>query len=81
MNIQYLTDVNGQKTAVLIPIGDWNVLQKKIALHDEDHFTLKELAEAESGWQECVAGKGELLEDVMKELLPEDRMLNFQPRN
>jgi len=75
MNIQYLTDVHGQRTAVLIPIEEWNTLQERIAFHDKDDFTPEELAQAEVGWQECVAGKGESVEDVMRELLPEDRII------
>jgi len=57
----------------ILKIEEWNALQKRIADHNENDFTPEELAEAEAGWQECVAGKGESVEDVMRELLPEDR--------
>ncbi len=36
MNLQYITDSNGQTTGVFIPIQEWNALKSKFIKIDEE---------------------------------------------
>ena len=39
MNLQYISDDKGKRTAVVIPIDEWNILTKKyINLEEKDVF-------------------------------------------
>jgi hypothetical protein len=42
MNLQYITDSNGQTTGVFIPIKEWNDLKDKFQDIDEDGATVPE---------------------------------------
>jgi hypothetical protein len=39
MNLQYISDYNGNKTAVIIPIADWQSLTKKYKDLEEKNIT------------------------------------------
>ena len=69
MEYQYLTNEAGKHVAVVVPLKEWEALQSKLkeeCLSDED------IKEAEQTWKDYLDGKGEPIEQVMKELL-EDR--------
>lgn len=70
MNIQYVTDEQGQKLAVMVPIHDWEALLVK-NLEYADDVTPEEIVEAEAAWADIQANpeKAEPIEQVMKELL------------
>jgi len=38
MNVQFLSNEKGKKTAVVIPIADWEEIQKKLNYKDEDFW-------------------------------------------
>lgn len=38
MNVQYISDRKGQKTAVIIPIKDWQQLTEKYKIEQEDYI-------------------------------------------
>ncbi len=69
MEYQYVTDKNGKTLAVVVPLQEWEALQAKM---EEECLTDAEIKEAEQSWRDYLAGKGEPVEQVMKELL-EDR--------
>ncbi len=69
MEYQYVTDKNGKTLAVVVPLQEWEALQAKM---EEECLTDAEIEEAEQSWRDYLAGKGEPVEQVMKELL-EDR--------
>ena len=70
MNIQYVTDEQGQKVAVVIPIKEWEAIQAR-GIEYADDVTPEEIAEAEAAWADHVAGKdpGTPLNQLEKELL------------
>lgn len=69
MPIQYLTDEQGRKTAVQVPIEEWEALLERI--DPDDELSPEEMAEAEAGWREYLEGKSKPLEQVMREQLDE----------
>ena len=69
MEYQYVTNKNGKTVAVVVPLQEWEALQSKL---EEEYLTDAEIKEAEQSWRDYIAGKGEPVEQVMKELL-EDR--------
>ncbi len=69
MEYQYVTDKNGKTLAVVVPLQEWEALLSKM---EEECLTDAEIKEAEQSWRDYLAGKGEPVEQVMKELL-EDR--------
>ena len=69
MEYQYVTDKNGKTLAVVVPLQEWEALQAKM---EEECLTDAEIEEAEQSWRDYLAGKGEPVEQVRKELL-EDR--------
>ncbi|MEE8480201.1 MAG: hypothetical protein V3T59_03055 [Desulfobacterales bacterium] len=69
MEYQYVTNKNGKTVAVVVPLQEWEALQAKM---EEECLTDAEIEEAEQSWRDYLAGKGEPVEQVMKELL-EDR--------
>jgi len=66
MEYQYVTDKNGKTLAVVVPLQEWEALQAKM---EEECLTDAEIEEAEQSWRDYLAGKGEPVEQVMKELL------------
>ena len=68
MEYQYVTDKNGKTLAVVVPLQEWETLQSKM---EEECLTDVEIKEAEQSWRDYLAGKGEPVEQVMKELLEE----------
>ena len=66
MEYQYLTNKNGKTVAVVVPLQEWEALQSKM---EEEYLTDAEIKEAEQSWKDYLAGKGEPVEQVMKELL------------
>ena len=69
MEYQYVTNKNGKTVAIVVPLQEWKALQSKL---EEECLTDAEIKEAEQSWRDYLAGKGEPVEQVMKELL-EDR--------
>lgn len=69
MEYQYVTNKNGKTVAVVVPLQEWEALQSKL---EDECLTDVEIKEAEQSWRDYLAGKGEPVEQVMKELL-EDR--------
>ena len=72
MNIQYVTDEQGQKLAVVVPIHDWEALLVR-NLEYADDVTPEEIAEAEEAWAEYQAdpSTAKPIEQVIREQLEE----------
>ncbi|MBN1227093.1 MAG: hypothetical protein JXA79_08875 [Deltaproteobacteria bacterium] len=66
MEYQYITDKDGEAIAAVIPLKEWEALQYKM---EEESLTDTEIKEAEQSWRDYLAGRGEPVEQVMKELL------------
>jgi PHD/YefM family antitoxin component YafN of YafNO toxin-antitoxin module len=64
MPIQYITDSQGKKVAVVVPMEDWEALQEKL-----DKLSPAEAAASDSAWQDYLAGKTRPLAKVIKEQL------------
>ncbi len=64
MPIQYITDAEGKKVAVVLSMEEWEALQDKL-----DQLTPAEAAASGSAWQDFLAGKTKPLAQVMKEQL------------
>jgi PHD/YefM family antitoxin component YafN of YafNO toxin-antitoxin module len=64
MPIQYITDGEGKKVAVVVPLEEWEALQEKL-----DRMTPPEMAAADDAWQDYLAGKTKPLAQVIKEQL------------
>ena len=69
MEYQYVTNKKGETVAVVVPLQEWEALQSRL---EEECLTDAAIKEAEQSWRDYLAGKGEPLRQVMKELL-EDR--------
>jgi PHD/YefM family antitoxin component YafN of YafNO toxin-antitoxin module len=73
MNLQYITDTRGHKSAVQLPMEDWNQIQKDLdeleRLRNKKHF-LAELAEAVEEMKLVMEGKIQArnAEDLLNEL-------------
>lgn len=50
MNLQYISDSNGNTTGIYIPISDWNLLKSK-------YKDIEELAEAVPDWHKNIVLK------------------------
>ena len=72
MSIQYVQDQAGKKTAVLVPIRDWEIIQDLRAGDPEDTLTPQEAARAGEAEQEYRQGQFQSLADVRKELLGQE---------
>jgi PHD/YefM family antitoxin component YafN of YafNO toxin-antitoxin module len=64
MPIQYITDDEGKKVAVVVPMAEWEALQEKL-----DKLTPAEAAASDSAWQDFLAEKTKPLAQVIKEQL------------
>jgi hypothetical protein len=63
MNLQYITDANGQTTGVFIPIDEWNDLKTRFKDIDEQSLEIPE-------WhKEIVRRRMELINNNPEELL------------
>ncbi len=73
MNLQYITDTQGHKSAVQLPMDDWNQIQKDLdeleRLRNKKLF-LAELAEAVEEMKQVKEGKIQArnAEDLLNEL-------------
>jgi hypothetical protein len=73
MNLQYITDTQGHKSAVQLPMEDWNQIQKDLdeleRLRNKKLF-LAELAEAVGEMKQVKEGKIQArnAEDLLNEL-------------
>ena len=73
MNLQYITDTKGNKNAVLLPMKDWNKIQKDLEeleqLRNKKVF-MTELAEAVEELKQIKEGKIQArnAEDFLNEL-------------
>ena len=66
MEYQYITNKAGTPVAVVVPLHEWEALQSRVK---EECLTDAEIREAEQGWKDYLAGRGEPIEQVRKELL------------
>jgi len=66
MEFQYITNKAGKPVAVVVPLEEWETLQSKMR---EETLTDAEIRETEQGWKDYLAGKGESVEQVRRELL------------
>lgn len=70
MNLQYITDSNGQTTGVVIPIKEWNDLKSKFKEIEEGDLNIAE-------WQkEIVFKRMELYKDNPHQALDFDDAIN-----
>ena len=69
MSIQYLTDDQGQRTAVVVPIDEWENLQANIEYASD--ITAEEIAAANAAWEERLGekDKGKSIEQIIAEQL------------
>ena len=73
MNLQYIVDKKGKKSAVQLPINEWEKIQKKLGeldrLRNKKNF-LTELAEAVEEVKQIKEGKKQArnVEDFLNEL-------------
>ena len=73
MNLQYITDTRGHKSAVQLPMEDWNQIQKDLVeleqLRNKKVF-MTELAEAVEELRQITEGKIQArnAEDLLNEL-------------
>lgn len=69
MNVQFLSNEKGKKTAVVIPIKDWEDIQRKLKLHEVD-FMDDAPAHVKEGisraQKQVMAGETKSNEEVMK---------------
>ncbi|CAG5016504.1 hypothetical protein DYBT9275_05569 [Dyadobacter sp. CECT 9275] len=68
MNLQFLSNEKGKKTAVVIPIKDWEEIQEKLKLSDADFW--EELPEhvkegITRGQKQALAGETKSHDEVM----------------
>ena len=70
MDIRYITDEQGHRVAVQIPIDAWEALRVRNLEYAEDVLP-EEIAEAEAAWADIQANpnKAESLEQMREELL------------
>ncbi len=64
MPIRYITDADGKKVAVVVPLEEWQALQEKL-----DKLTLAEAEASDAAWEDYSAGKTMPLDQVIKEQL------------
>ena len=64
MPIRYITDADGKKVAVVVPLEEWQALQEKL-----DKLTLAEAEASDAAWEDYLAGKTMPLDQVIKEQL------------
>ena len=69
MSIQYLTDDQGRRTAVVVPIDEWENPQAHIEYASD--VTAEEIAEANAAWEERLGeqDKGKSIEQIIAEQL------------
>jgi hypothetical protein len=69
MSVQYLTDDQGRRTAVVVPIDEWENLQAHIAYASD--ATPEEIVEANAEWEEHLKEptKAKSVEQVIAEQL------------
>jgi len=69
MPVQYLTDDQGRRTAVVVPIEEWENLQAHIEYASD--VTAEEIAEANAAWDEHLKEpvKAKSIEQVIVEQL------------
>jgi PHD/YefM family antitoxin component YafN of YafNO toxin-antitoxin module len=69
MNVQFLSNEKGKKTAVVIPIKDWEEIQEKLKLKDDDFWEAlpEHVKEAvDRGQKQSLAGETKSHEEVMQ---------------
>lgn len=70
MNLQYITDANGQTTGVFIPIDEWNDLKTRFKDIDEQSLEIPE-------WhKEIVRRRIELIDNTPEGLLDFDSTID-----
>ena len=64
MSIQYVTDAEGHRVAVVVPIEQWEAMQAKL-----DGLSLDEIEASDKAWQDYLGGKTKPLAQVIQEQL------------
>lgn len=64
MSIQYVTDAEGHRVAVVVPIEQWEAMQAKL-----DSLSLDEIEASDKAWQDYLGGKTKPLAQVIQEQL------------
>jgi hypothetical protein len=64
MSIQYVTDAEGHRVAVVVPIEQWEAMQAKL-----DGLALDEIEASDKAWQDYLGGKTKPLAQVIQEQL------------
>ena len=64
MSVQYVTDAEGHRVAVVVPIEQWEAMQAKL-----DGLSLDEIEASDKAWQDYLGGKTKPLAQVIQEQL------------
>lgn len=72
MAIQYQTDEQGRRVAVVVPLAQWELLQDIRPGDPEDGVTPEEAARMAQAWEEYRRGEFSDLDDVRKRLLGDE---------
>lgn len=70
MGVQYVLDAEGRRSAVIVPIEEWEALRVKNLEYAEDRLSDEEIAEAEAAWAayQKDPDSAQPVEEVMREL-------------
>jgi hypothetical protein len=70
MSIQYVHDPQGRRTAVIVPIEEWDALRVKNLEYAEDRLSPQESAEADVAWAAHLADPSgaQPVDEVMREM-------------
>lgn len=70
MGVQYVLDAEGRRSAVIVPIEEWEALRVKNLEYAEDRLSDEEIAEAEAAWADYQADpdSAQPVEEVMREM-------------
>lgn len=70
MGVQYVLDAEGRRSAVIVPIEEWEALRVKNLEYAEDRLSAEEVAEAEAAWTDYQADpdSAQPVEEVIREM-------------
>ncbi len=70
MSVQYVLDAEGRRSAVIVPIEEWEALRVKNLEYAEDRLSDEEVAEVEVAWAayQKDPDSAQSVEEVMREL-------------
>jgi hypothetical protein len=69
MNIQYITDEQGNKTAVVVPLAEWDALLDKVKAYEENMGFLspEDEEDRQQAFDELAHGEALDLKEAMKQ--------------